>query len=539
VRLSVIGSLASYLGNAKGKISVLTIVTLLAFGGTVTLLAATRFGIGISPDSVLYLDAAHNLLNGHGLRVFSDVSAGTKPVTYFPPLYSSALALLGLTGAEQPSAARWLNALLFGANIFLVGFVIAAYSRTSFWPSVLGSFLTLSATDILASHSFALAEPLFVFFTMIGLLCLTIHLDRQQIRFLFAASVFIGLSAITRYVGVASILAGLVVLLVDKGRDLRRKLIHAVIFGSIACIPIGLWAIRNYVVAGSALDRPFVFHPITFQQIVSGFSAVSQWLLLGEVRHDVRVIGFLLELLLFASLVIYSLKHANLAQTDHDEGPLAKLPYIMIVFIVSNVALLIFSISFVDTSIRLDGRLFEPIHVAALVLVVCFASNLYRHSQPSPQMRLTFVLVGLIFAGSHSIKGARWFLNTRLDGLGYASSQWRESPTIALVKGLPRDITIYSNGYDAIYYLTGRHALSITAKTIRLTGKANPNDDLEIEKVKEDLHAHKGRLVYFEMFPERTFLASESELKTKLQLIAIDTAADGSIYEIRTAQSPR
>ncbi len=187
---------------------------ILAFAGVLGMLTATRFGIGINPDSVTYVDAARNLLRGDGLSVLSGAGAELKPLTHFPPLYSGMLALLGITGAELPSVARWLNAFLFGANIALIGLMIGLYARQSFWLPGLGSFLALTAPGILGTHSFALSEALFIFLTLIGLLCLTIHMEGRRRRFLVAAALAIGLSVLTRYIGLASVLTGVVALLV-------------------------------------------------------------------------------------------------------------------------------------------------------------------------------------------------------------------------------------------------------------------------------------------------------------------------------------
>ena len=97
---------------------------------------------------------------------------------------------------------------------------------------------------------------------------------------------------------------------------------------------------------------------------------------------------------------------------------------------------------------------------------------------------------------------------------------------------LPAGAPIYSNGYDAIHYLTGQPALYLPEKVIHGTGRANQNYQFELDRMQRDLREHKGVVVYFNTLPERWFLPSESELKTLLPLTEIAKGSDGSIWKV-------
>ncbi len=510
----------------------LPILIILGAIGVLTLFAVTRFGIGITPDSTVYIDAAHSLLRGDGLSVLSGTSSELKPLTHYPPLYSCLLASIGTVGVGLTIAARWLNAILFGANIFLVGLIIGAYARQVFWLPVLGSFLTLTAPDVLLIHSSALTEPLFICFVLIGLLCLAFFIDNQQRRFLIAASVAMGLSFLTRYVGIVSVLSGVVVILIFNSKGLSRRLMDALIFGLISCAPIGLWAIRNHFATGGATDRQFVFHPVPLHQLVSGSSTIAWWLLLSQVRTDIRVTALLLEVAAIAGLTLYLLKRKKRIRLDGEVRAFAKLPHILLVFIVLYLGFLVFTATFIDADTVFDHRSLLPVRVATLALVPCLTRNVYLRSQPSRLIRLTFVLLAIIFSIAYSVRAAKWLLPARRDGQGYASRSWRESATIARVRGLPAGVPIYSNGYDAIYYLTSRHAILIPERIIHGTGRPNVNYNPEIEKMRDDLREHNGFLVYFNTLPERWSLPSESELNERLSLRLAAAESDGSIYSV-------
>jgi hypothetical protein len=531
---------------SKGNVGLLVA---LAFLAAVAIWFATGSGIGVTPDSTVYIDAAQNLLNGRGLVALT-ASGELKPLTHYPPLYPSVLALVGLFGLSIETAARLLNAFLFGANVLLVGIALRRFSRESFWLPILGALLTLTAPDIAGIHTFALSEGLFIFLAISGLVSLARFLETKRRAWLVASAGFIGLAVLTRYVGVALVFAGVFALLFVNGRDLRRRFFDAVNLGLIACAPMGLWTIRTAHVAQEAIDRRVIFHPITLRQIISGLSTASSWLLLGKVRKDYRVIFFVIEVLVAALFVISLLRKTRvktLAETDnrdraatgerieHREGrDLSRLPVVLLLFIVSHVGFLIFTAFFIDADTVLDDRALVPVHVAAIMLVCGFAWKLFAslndNLKGNRAIRIALVILAMIFTASYSLRGGRWFLQVRQDGQVYASRAWKESETIARVKNLPSGVPIYSNGYDAIYYLSGRPAIYVPEKTNHNTGRPNENYEKEVAKMRRDLEQGNAVLVYFKTLPERWFLPSEAELVQRLRPRSVKPTVDGSIF---------
>jgi hypothetical protein len=532
------------------KTNDLGIVFALAVLAAIVIWLATRFGIGVTPDSTVYIDAAQKLLDGRGLVVLK-ASGEWKPLTHYPPLYPSVLALLArvgdfLGGFSIETVARSLNSVLFGANVLLVGMAIRSYARDSYRLPILGAALTLTAPDIAGIHTFALTEGLFIFLSLSGLFSLARFIDTGRRAWLIASAAVIALALLTRYVGVTLVFTGVLVLLFVNGRTFRKRCFDALSFGLIACLPMALWVVRNMHVGDGSTDREYDFHLVRLRQIAAGLSTVSAWLLLGKVRTDYRVIFFVVEVAATSLFVIYVLRKSRanaLVYKDHPDDAAAEeageldksrspspLPIVFLVFIVSYVAFLIFTTFFVDADTVLDDRALVSVHVAAIILGSCFAWKIFVPVEQRRAIRLAFVVLAIVFVGSYAFRGARWFLRVRQDGQVYSSRAWRESETIARIRNLPVGVPIYSNGYDAVYYFTGRPAIYIPEKINHATGRQNENYESEVKKMSTDLKQRNAALVYFHTLPERWFLPSEAELVQRVKPRRAESNLDGSIF---------
>jgi 4-amino-4-deoxy-L-arabinose transferase-like glycosyltransferase len=507
---------------------------LLSLLAVALVILATRLGIGVTPDSTVYLEAARNLIGGRGLIALA-ADGELRPMTHYPPLYSSLLALIGLAHLSIEGAARWLQAFIFGANILLVGFVIARSARNSFWLPIVGALLTLTAPDVVAVNTLALSEPLFILLAVGCLAALAEYLKNVRPGWLVLAASLAALALLTRYVGVTSIVTGVAALLLLPKRDWRRRLASAVVFGAIACLPMVLWFIRNVSRTGSQTDRHMIFHPPGLKQFVVAFSTVASWLLAGKVRGDLRIGIFVAETILAVLFLLYlrkRIRHSSGADDagrviDHDKN-FKQLPLVLTIFIVSYMGFIIIATSLFDLVI-FDERTLLPVHVVSIVLVLVCASRLLVRFPNIRGIRLALVLAAIAVLGSYFIRTASWFERTRDDGQGYASRQWKESETVQRVRRLAPGIPIYSNAPDGIYFLTGRPAILVPEKTVFVTGRPNQNYETELAQMGSRLKTGGGALVYFNTLPERWYLPSESELRMKLELTEIAKGTDGSI----------
>ena len=139
-------------------------------GGGV-LLRSSLWGLGLSPDSVVYIGAARSLLTGHGFSLPGDPAPFSfSPITHYPPLYSSLLALVG-TLADPLDGAIWLNVAAFSTNNYVAGFLLFAVLG-SWQLALLGSLFTLTAFPLVQAHTMAWSEALFIMLEFLSILLL-------------------------------------------------------------------------------------------------------------------------------------------------------------------------------------------------------------------------------------------------------------------------------------------------------------------------------------------------------------------------------
>ena len=452
--------------------------------GLAAVLAATAKGLYVSPDAVFYVGTARNWVEGRGFTP----PAGLQPVEHFPPLFT---VLLAGTGLDPLDAARVINAFAFAGIVLVVGLAVRART-SSVAAGLVASVLAVSAVDVLMYSASALSEPLFLLLGVSGLVVLAAHLERPRRGLLIGAAVLVGAAFLTRYVGVALVVAGLGVLV------WRRRWTDAALFGVLSVVPMVGWLAW----AGSG-DRSLVFHPFGWDYLGQAVRPFSRWL----VPWPGPPVGFVLALVLVVAGVVV---------IRRVRSPFSAL---LLAFAVAYLLVLLGYRTFTDATGRLDARFLLPLHVVAILLVV---PALWRRPLPKPAMAVAAVLVMAQVAD-----GVAWTVGGLTDdGIrrrGYTAAAWDTSPVLASIPDGP----VYSNAFDLIAFRTGREASPIPAKKDYLTGRANPSYGDELQDM-------RGYVAYFDAVTfRRSFLPSRAELEAALSLEVVTRDALGTLYRIR------
>jgi len=232
-------------------------------------------GIGINDDSVVYISAARNLLNGLGLSTHPNFGGHTapsveyptraetlspRPITHFPPLYPLLLGSVGILGVDPLVSARYIAALLFGVNIMIVGVIVNRISGSS-WLSIIGSLLIFISQPMIGIHIYAWSEPLFIFLGFLGLFFLRAYLITREVTALVYSATAISLAFMSRYVGLSLIITGIIGILSFSGERYKKRIIH--------CAILELWAVFLW---GYGLLETYIWG---FLQLIENFISIQ------------------------------------------------------------------------------------------------------------------------------------------------------------------------------------------------------------------------------------------------------------------------
>lgn len=415
--------------------------------------------LGLTPDSVAYLTAARSLFE-EGTLVTIDLRTGLPvPLAHFPPLYSMVLAATGLVSGGPGSGASLLQAVLLTLNLSLLGWWVARDTEARFlWmPAVL---LCAAFPGILLIHAMVWSEPLFTLFSLASLALLARGIATDEPGDLRFSALLASLAVLTRYIGIAVIVAGVTAVLLFRGSGWKERFGAAARYLAVAsCLPVG-WLVATLASAGSLAARSFGWHPPGASELHPLVDTVLGWLLGWPVPLGVGV-GAGLAIL---SAVIWSLTRGEIewrskeGAQPHARATARVSAGVAGIYTVSFFLVVLLARSAVDAMVPLGERMLAPlapIYVLLLFLAADAAARTSRFARTIAILLVTFLVAGQV------ARGASWLATDAGKGQGYIADRWRESEAIAFVRDLPSDVPVYSNQADAIYHLAGRVSPSI------------------------------------------------------------------------------
>ncbi len=491
----------------------------------------TPWGLGLSPDSVVYIGAARSLAQGRGFSLPTD-SAAMAPVVHYPPLYPALLAMTSFSGLDVMAAAKWLNVLLLCANVFLAG--IIGYRASGLFPlAVIAAGLVATAFPIALVHSMVWSEPLFMVCQSAALLFLLSYLRECARWSLVAAAVVTGLSVLGRYAGVSLVISGASAILWLGADCWKKKFLDAGMFLAVSLLPIGLWAARNRWVTGTSTDRNIGFHPTGLAALSAAVDTIGSWFsAFWTSSTDIQL--YSVCVVAIGGLVVgYSSLKSGVRHAPANAADLKMVSFLMALVAVAYLALLFLTISLFDAQTSVDSRLLAPCYVPSVLFVVSAWAFATCRGQERARFRFVAPAVGLLIIGLQLPVTLTWLQQHYRQGIGYSSRGWQESETIEQLAMRMPSVLMYSNAPDVIYALLGRPATMIPRKTNTDSNLPNPNYPAEIEQMNRTLQAANGVLVFFDRVKWRSYLPSAAELESSLGLRLVAKTADGSIYQAR------
>jgi Dolichyl-phosphate-mannose-protein mannosyltransferase len=489
------------------------------------LLQSARWGIGLSPDSVVYVGAARSLLAGAGFSMPGE-SALFSSITHYPPLYSSLLAVIAFLGPDPLDGAMWLNVVIFGINIFLSGFLLFSALR-SLRLAMIVSFLTLTAFPIVQVHTMAWSESSFILFELLSILLLLRYLKDPLKQTLILAAAVAGLSLLCRYAGLALVATGILSILFFGGRERRDKVSDALVFAGIGLLPMVVWVGRNWYLGGSMVNRTIAFHPIALEQLLDVPAVLAGWFSLSWVFGFYAGAPLVLGLMVVASLFSYGcLSKAEFIDGRRAEAIVNVMGFVVIIYL----GILALSLAFLDAQMPLDSRTLSPIYVPSIICLIGLSIRFVFVSQCHCTVRLLIpIYVSLSLAAQLQVS-LNWLQFNYQTGIGYAGREWRESQTLNRLKQEHSSKPLFSNAPDVLYTLLSKPAVMVPRKTHTATNLPNQEYASQISELARKLRQDDGLLIYFYGVGWRWYLPAAEELERTLGLQALVRENDGVIY---------
>lgn len=459
------------------------LLSLAALLGMALVFYATSLGPGVGGDATIYLTTARNLISGKGLG-WTEADGSYRLLPYTPPFYPLALSGVGLIAKDMLAGARWLNILLFGLLIFMVGWFFYQYTRRTWLAVLLGGVLAASPV-ILGVQVWAMSESIFLLLGFAGLLLVLEYLARPTgVKLVFAA-LLCGLAFLTRYIGVAFVVTGGLALLLLGRSDNRHirlnlrweSLRSALVFGFLGILPALAWLVIDYALTGTVGSRSAQPVAAYWQRFLEMGPALEKIVLFWLVPESVisRLPGIArlaLWLVPLAAVITLALvlarragKAAHLEPASPADGLRAasiRLAAMFGLFIIVYLVVLAMVQVFTFPPITLASRMLSPVHLAVLVLIFALLHLALDVLAPRSTVALGLVYLACLgLFGAYALRGVLVVRDYHNTGIGYMSPEWQNSTTLKMLRELSPDTPIITNETTAVMFFLNRPAYAI------------------------------------------------------------------------------
>ena len=490
--------------------------------GMLLILWITPFGSGVSADSTVYLESAQNIIEGQGFV------QGGVPITHYPPMYSIALSMMGFFSNDLIQVARYFNSFLFGVNIVLVASIVTLATDKKALTFVMAAIFTVATAPLIEIHSMAWTEPLFITFTLISVYLLYKCYKNPTNWVLFSSAITLSLVVVTRYVGIALILAGLVIVVISlQDRSTREKFLIIIGWLVLALTPLLIFLLRNLFVTSNATNRSIVFHPISITEFVRKvLTNIFNLFAPSSFPFLVRPLIFVILSALIFYFVIQVIRRSN---RGYDNG-WEKIGLVIVSFIFTTfyIGLLYLSISFIDGSTPVDKRILFPI---LIVFILGVFQLLWFLSEALNKKIIWWAFLGLTLL-SISLKmpdAVHMASRIKNEGLGYTSKRWINSESIDYMSSLDTNTKIYSNGTDVLGFSVSIKSFSLPKKYSSITNLENPDYKNEIVALCSEIKEKKAIVLYFDKI-YRNYLPTKDEIENNCNIVPTEKFSDGALY---------
>lgn len=419
-----------------------------AAGFTIIYFFTRHSGIGVEPDSVVYLSTAQNLHDHGKLHEFTGGHLVDFPAGY--PVFLS--SVIFLTGLKPLLFAPIMNASFFAIIIFLAGYIMEQFVQRSKWYKWAMLTCIVISPALLDVYSMLMSESLFLIAEMFFFIAAFRYTNSFSKKALIAMALSSALAPVTRYAGITVIITGGLLILFNVNLTRRKKLLDLFLYFLFSSTPLLVNVSCNYMLSGSTTGGRELSNISLWQSMHDAGSVLYDWLpfLMGHYKG-----AGVLFLILMAGLLLHCrvrYRRNKILSTYEDITTLFCIVYLLFLVIIA-------SISRFET---LYSRLLAPIFIPLLWACSYWWVPFLRRARGWTRVIAfsTAIVVFILFQYGQYVFDYETWDGVKDAGIpGYAEDQWTLSPTVQFMQKehwlFQKAYTVYSDASDAVYFFTG------------------------------------------------------------------------------------
>ena len=473
------------------------------------LIYTSHSGIGISPDSIIYLSVARNI-DLHGTLLDYNL----RPLVDFPVFYPVFLSVVGfLSRVDLVAVAPYLNGLLFALNIIITGYLIDSFAHSDkIYKRILLVLIALSPS-LLDIYSMLWSETLFIFLTLVFITAISKYLSNYHLSFLLMAACIAAVSFITRYAGITVMAAGLMLICFDRKLPLRKKTGHLALFGmmAVSLLILNLW--HNTIRSGSLTGPREAGITSLGDNILLYGKVICDWFPL-LIQHPQTIIFVVVIIFITVSCVF-------LYRSISGRGYTTAENCFMAFFIVYTV--FIIGVSTLSHFEGINNRLLCPLYIPMLI---CLSSwipqsvSLLEGLKSKISLALLSVALIAFMINQLTVMQQMYHEASNYGIAGYTDDSWKTSPLSKFLRQHPGifdpEYDLYSNAHEAAYFNGGLNAESIPHRK-------------DLSDVHDFFNDTGQYLIWFNNFSD-TDLISLATIRKHASVVKQYSFKDGAIY---------
>ena len=452
-------------------------------------LLTTRYGIGLSPDSIAYLGSAWNLNNGNGLSLPYGFPPN-QPLTQFPPLLPVILFIISKTGIPLALGAKLLNLILVTSFVFLSNLIlIEMENRSSFFrSSVLGLVSVFAVVQFIFSMLWS--EPLMIVLGLAGFLLFFYSIKYNNYYYLMIAGIFFGLAVSARYAGITYLTTALLFVFLKPAYKWKKKLFSWCVLSMPTVVFLYFWMTREIGNAISTTGRVVNFHLLDSSHIHQILTTVGQWFQLPNTAHTFLKISLTLVLVGYILFITWFVFFTSRFKESFFERILLIFIYIYCLFI-------LISLMFLDANIPLDTRILSPVLFTFLLSIITISK--FRNQNNNYTIRITQILAIAIpiFIAAILLNNISIIKDAFQNGIGFNNLTWKKYGSIQYLNDLTQDHLLISNAPEPVFYYTNNVVYSLPKQYLAMQQEQNANYDDEINQLISKYLKEKTYFIFF------------------------------------------